>query len=280
MNRWKDEIIAAAKKWPRSFRARLDTGTWQLLGANEDAQQEFRVCAKRIWRELGFPPGDVDPVTGLLYRLKEEGHYPGLSQQPRKHRIGSGVVISNRQRATLYSIGSALIEYLSQQVADSPNAKPRPRAPARSSGQAAAAQKNREREVRELIVRALQKSDGTSHAKWPDFIQEFLRSSDQKAYRQPISPALFQPPAFDRLNQSPEDWVKAADAGGSSIATVSCERARSGWTLAWMTKSGRRRVPVVLEKKEDRHYQAGNAGIIRLLISDMNGLLNTSLEFR
>jgi hypothetical protein len=46
-----------------------------------------------------------------------------------------------------------------------------------------------------------------------------------------------------------------------------------------MTKSRRRSVPVVLQR-EDRHYQAGQVEIIRLLISDMNGLRNTWREFR
>jgi hypothetical protein len=187
---WKDEILAAAKKWPRSFRARLDTGTWHLTGANEDVQLEFALCAKRIWRELGFPQGDVNPVTGLLYRLKEQQHHLSSSQQSRRRRVGSGIVISKRHRATLYSVGTALNEYLSQ------NAKPMPRAPARSWGQAAAAQKNRQREARELIVRALQKMGGTSQAKLPEFIQEFSRRSDQTVYRQPISPAPFPAACF------------------------------------------------------------------------------------
>jgi hypothetical protein len=98
-------------KWPRVFRARLNTGMWQLLGAPKDVEQEFRHWAQRIQLELRFPPGETDEVTALLYRLKENGHHVWLTQRREKHRPGSAKVESNGQRVTIYPLRAALIKY-------------------------------------------------------------------------------------------------------------------------------------------------------------------------
>lgn len=78
-------------------------------------------------------------------------------------------------------------------------------------GQAAAAEKNRQHKVRACIVQALSRL-GIPYGEWPDFVQVYYtRAQDQNHYRQLISLSPFQPPAFDRLNQSKEEWVKTAD---------------------------------------------------------------------
>ena len=73
--RWREEAGSAVAKWPRAFRARLNEGSWQLLGAAENVRQEFRDLAQRIHRELRSPRGETDAATALLYRLKENGHH-------------------------------------------------------------------------------------------------------------------------------------------------------------------------------------------------------------
>jgi hypothetical protein len=45
---WQEELIQAAAKWPRGFRACLRAGIWELLGAPDTVQQEFRQWAERI----------------------------------------------------------------------------------------------------------------------------------------------------------------------------------------------------------------------------------------
>jgi len=77
-------------------------------------------------------------------------------------------------------------------------------------GQAAAAERNRQREARFSIIQALARL-GIPSREWPDFVQASTDPHRQNEYRQRMSPAPFQPPDFDRLNQSPEDWAKAAD---------------------------------------------------------------------
>lgn len=80
------------------------------------------------------------------------------------------------------------------------------------SGQAAAAEKNRQHEARSGILQALQ-GLGIPVKQWSDFVQAHYRDSPQPmASGQRISPRVFQPPPFDRLNESPKEWKKKADA--------------------------------------------------------------------
>jgi hypothetical protein len=80
-----------------------------------------------------------------------------------------------------------------------------------ASGQAAAAEQNRQREARLEILQALQ-GLGIPFQQWSDFVQAYYRDSPQRIVsRQLISPPLFKPPAFDRLNESPKEWKKKAD---------------------------------------------------------------------
>src|SRR5262245_21464099 len=78
-------------------------------------------------------------------------------------------------------------------------------------GQAAAAQKNREREARLCIIEAFGRL-GIPYAQWPDFVQAFYTDPHQRTeYHQIMTPPPFQAPDFDRLNQSAQEWAKLAD---------------------------------------------------------------------
>jgi hypothetical protein len=208
---WQEEARNAVKKWPRGFRASLDTEVWRLSGAPEDVQQEFRHWAQRIHFELRFPSAETDAVTSLLYRLKENGHHVRSTRDRKKARIGSRKVESNCERATIYPLRSALTKYLSDGSCVRPEAEPTSVVPSRDSGQAAAARKNRVRQARLSIIVALRRL-GQPCAKWPSLIREFNEhlGQDPENY-QAISPTPFQPPDFDRLNQSPRDWIDEAD---------------------------------------------------------------------
>jgi len=205
------EARDAVAKWPRGFRARLNDEIWQLLGASADVQQEFRHWAQRIQRELRFPRGETDAVTSLLYRLKENGHHVWSTQDRKKHRTGSVTIESGHARATIYPLRSALIKYLIGRPAVRPKTASTSNAQSRDSGQAAAAKRNRVREARLSIIAALQRL-GQQHAKRPSFIRKFKEHVGQDSnYQQRISPPPFQPPDFDRLNQSPREWMEGAD---------------------------------------------------------------------
>jgi hypothetical protein len=78
-------------------------------------------------------------------------------------------------------------------------------------GQAAAAEQNRRREIRSGIIQGFLRL-GVAFSQWPDFIKVYYGDPHQQnQYRQEISPMPFKAPDFDRLNQSPEEWKKAAD---------------------------------------------------------------------
>jgi len=80
-------------------------------------------------------------------------------------------------------------------------------------GTGAAASKNRETQSRQQIVKALQSLGGEFSTKWPDFVREFCCDPrEQSVFKDYAIPPPFQPPDFDRLNQSPEAWVRAATA--------------------------------------------------------------------
>jgi len=81
----RDEIVRVAKHWPKSFRARLEAGTWHLDGAGDAIQQEFAFCAERVGRELKFPMDENGPVTNFLYRLKVQSSHV-VRSQPRGPR--------------------------------------------------------------------------------------------------------------------------------------------------------------------------------------------------
>lgn len=81
-----------------------------------------------------------------------------------------------------------------------------------ASGQAAAAEQNRQHQARLEILQALQRV-GIPEPQWPELVRAYYRSSPQRiASRQRIWMAPFKPPPFDRLNESPEEWKKKAHA--------------------------------------------------------------------
>jgi hypothetical protein len=82
---------------------------------------------------------------------------------------------------------------------------------AQITGDAAAALKNREIRVRLQIIDALQRL-GTPMSEWPDFVQTFYRNPQERtAYSDSFESLPFYPPIFDRLSQSPAEWVKVAN---------------------------------------------------------------------
>jgi hypothetical protein len=100
-----------------------------------------------------------------------------------------------------------------------------------SIGQAAAAKKNRQRLARLAIIEAYRRlripMDG-----WPEFVRAF--STDAKElieYNRLVRPPPFQPPDFDALNQSPEEWLKLADQGWKEYRIRFRQRAKA-WVLA------------------------------------------------
>jgi hypothetical protein len=79
------------------------------------------------------------------------------------------------------------------------------------AGQASAAAKNRKLEARVGIIQAFG-SLGIPFNEWPDLVRAFYTNPSQRIeYNQSMTPAPFQAPEFDRLNQSPRDWGKIAD---------------------------------------------------------------------
>lgn len=79
------------------------------------------------------------------------------------------------------------------------------------AGQAATAKRNREREVRRRIIEALRRAR-IPYNQWPDFVRAFCTDPHQhRQYQQCAIPSPFHAPEFDRLSQSPQDWVKESD---------------------------------------------------------------------
>lgn len=80
------------------------------------------------------------------------------------------------------------------------------------TGEPAAAARNREIRARLQIIEAFQRL-GIPHREWPDFVRTFYTNPQaREGYRASISPLPFQPPDFERLNESPAQWAKKADA--------------------------------------------------------------------
>jgi hypothetical protein len=203
---WQDEVTRVAIKWPRGFRARKENGYWRLMGANHAVLAEFERYAERIARELGFPRGDGSPTTNLLEHLKNWGAYVRVSSPFKVSKRGSTKSTTRNERVSIYPLSSAVVAYLSHK-----GGKP----PVKSrtiSGQVAAVKGDRANHERASIVRALEKMGPDFAKRWPDFVVDFSRNRNQHSeYQQPVWPGCFQPPAFDRLNQSPAEWKRIAD---------------------------------------------------------------------
>ncbi|MGB7468910.1 MAG: hypothetical protein WBW58_06030 [Candidatus Acidiferrum sp.] len=71
---------------------------------------------------------------------------------------------------------------------------------------------NRQNRARADILAALRRL-GIPQDRWPEFVRDYgARQGQHTRFRQRLHPPPFVPPAFDPLNQSTGDWVKAADA--------------------------------------------------------------------
>ena len=182
---WRDELVDEAKKWPASFRAELSAGHWRLEGANEDVYRSLKVCAERFVREISLPLSDADPIDVFLDHLNEGGE---------DGRI-------RRTNASVSPLRDVLIDYV--------NAKKD--VGAQNKGDDAVAKKNREIKVRLQIIEAFQRL-GIPQRDWPDFVRGFYTKPRQRIeYSDPLEPPSFQPPVFDRLHESPQEWTKRAD---------------------------------------------------------------------
>jgi hypothetical protein len=129
-------------------------------------------------------------------------------------------------------------------------------------GQAAAARKNRETQTRQQIVRALQSLGKHSGIEWPDFIRDFCRvPSEQTEFTDCAILPPFQPPDFDRLNQSPEDWAKTANAAWEQHRDrflQSCQ--------AWVAAGVDEEIPAAKKVREpgiERGARGKNAAMVR-----------------
>ena len=81
-----------------------------------------------------------------------------------------------------------------------------------NTGDAAAAVKNRQIRARLQIIKALQRLK-IPQGQWPDYVRTFFTNpQERQGYCSTILPPPFEPPVFERLDESPEQWAKAADA--------------------------------------------------------------------
>ena len=118
----------------------------------------------------------------------------------------------DKQKRTIrFAVRQALIDYCRERAAPEslPIGAGLPKATSLDSGQALAAEKNRERNARLGIIGALQKL-GIPQSQWPAYIRDYHRQP-APPFRHRVSPRPFQPPVFDRLSQSAQDWRKTAD---------------------------------------------------------------------
>jgi hypothetical protein len=146
-------------------------------------------------------------------------------------------------------------------------------------GLAAAAGKNRERTARLHIIEAFGRL-GIGYDQWPDFVRAFYTDQQQRIeYHQLMTPSPFEAPEFDRLNQSPQDWVKVADRAWELHRTGFLQRCQY-WVDAGVDEeipeAKRARAPGTKVPTQE----AGSAEITRPLIGDMNGLQDTFSESR
>ena len=99
------------------------------------------------------------------------------------------------------------------------------------TGQAAAAAKNRQTAVRLQIVEAFRQL-GIPERELPDCVRSFCSNPEaRKEYIESVDPPPFQPPAFDRLHQSPEEWTKLADAAWQGHRNDFLKRCQSWVTV-------------------------------------------------
>jgi len=156
------------------------------------------------------------------------------------------------------------------------NPKEPPHPPRQSGFQAGGAAVNRQREARFRIIGALVRlSIPTS--RWPEFVQAFYSDPSQK-YHQRVSPSPFRAPAFDRLNQSPQDWKKAADSAWKRHRDRFLQTFPS-WVAAGVDEEIAETATRGQERNRPPWPRAGDVARTRPWIGGMHGLPTTCSGF-
>ena len=78
-------------------------------------------------------------------------------------------------------------------------------------GHAAAAEENHKHKTRDGVLQTLVRL-GIPQRQWPNSVLAHYKGSSHRHLFRQIIDLAFQPPPFDRLNESPEEWKKKADA--------------------------------------------------------------------
>jgi hypothetical protein len=198
-------LLTQIRKWALSLPASLcasinpDVETrWVLRGASEQVCGEVSNYANLLC------PGTVDALTSLLYRIAERSEYARKSEHVFKEQEGEIVIRSTRTTYRIDPLREALIEYcdyLSHEH-ESRQEKPRRTAPMQESE---AVILNQRREAQQNIIAAL-RNLGIDRNQWPRCVQP----PDWPENRQTFQLAAFQPPHFEGLHQSPDDWKRKA----------------------------------------------------------------------
>jgi hypothetical protein len=204
---WQTQMIEQAERWPTAFTAHFKAGIWKLQDATSEVYEDFNSCATRIIRELRIPHGPTNPGDTLLYILQDAGRYVRVWDKEKKSRFGSSKVFT----AVISPLRSALIQYLQDKPGTPQGAKVGFTTEVLGAWQTAAADHNRQRKARLSIIDALRPLK-IPYNQWPDYIRTYFEQDQRTDFRQTISPAPFQAPAFDLVNQTPGDWKKMADA--------------------------------------------------------------------
>jgi len=195
---------------------------WKLRGATAAVLQDFRFHAESTAPILCVPVGCVlvgcvlvgeDATDALLDRLAQGPQVQSPEVRRRLPSTRGRLTARSRSRRSIAPLREALMDYCTVQM----NQGARPLSAGsqhvvdlgKKAFSQAHVEKNREQKARDEIVGALQRLK-VAVGQWPEYVQEHLRQPDPR-FNHPIAPSPFQPPVFDRLNQSPADWQKAAD---------------------------------------------------------------------
>jgi hypothetical protein len=91
--------------------------------------------------------------------------------------------------------------------------------------------KNRKIRLRLQIIDAFQRL-GIPQREWPDFVRTFYASPQERTgFSDSFEPLPFQPPIFDRLVESLEEWTKMADIAWKRHRDRFVEECRFGRTV-------------------------------------------------
>ena len=205
-----------AERLPTTVRADLDltTSLYMLRGGSKPVLSKLtNFCEQALHTLIDSTSGD-DPGNNR----------PGVAPVPRDsvqaflHLLipgrGDGRISIDPLAKGIATFCSAQMEYLTQGLANAhpPTSNQTPKDNAHGLSNVQAAKTNRQREIRLGIILALRRLR-VSEDKWPDYVREYYANPERHPkYHQRVPVPLFQPPPFDKLNQSPEDWRKDADA--------------------------------------------------------------------